>query len=271
MLSCVTMRLMRHIRTCNNAVLPGGRVPLTVDGVGVGWMTPAVADLVGAAAITAGALPALGVRLAAAGLFAWRDEPFDVRATPDGPALGTIDRGALPALGMLAVGAHLNGLVHRSDGPWLWVARRAATKLLDPGKLDHIAAGGVAAGSTPWETLLKEAEEEAEIPPALTATARAAGTIDYTMGRPEGLRRDRLHVYDLDLPASFQPRPADGEVAGFELWPLPEILERLRVSEDFKFNVNLVLIDLVLRRRLVTGDEGRMLRTALPTTLTGCL
>ena len=246
---------MRHIRACNNAVLPGGRVPLSVDGMAVGWMTPAVADLVGAADIAAGSLPALGVRLAAAGLFAWRDEPFDVRAVPDGPVLGTIDRGALPSLGLLAVGAHLNGLVHRPDGPWLWVARRAATKLLDPGKLDHIAAGGVEAGSTPWKTLLKEAEEEAAIPPALTATARAAGWIDYAMDRPEGLRRDRLYVFDLDLPEPFVPRPADGEVEAFELWPLADVLDRVRQTDDFKFNVNLVLIELGRRYGLVPGSQ----------------
>ena len=262
------MTLLRHINACNTAVLPGGRVQLAVDGAAVGWMQPDVAAQVRALGgrgddpvlVEASALPSLGRALASAGIAVWRGEAFDVRADPDGPVLGTIDRGVLPALGLRAVGAHLNGLVQRADGPWLWVARRAATKLLDPGKLDHIAAGGVAAGSSPWETLLKEAEEEAAIPPALCAAAKPAGCIDYSMDRPEGLRRDRLYVYDLDLPEHFQPVPSDGEVAAFELWPLPAVLNRVRRTDDFKFNVSLVLIGLFIRYGLVGSNEAAALR-----------
>ena len=80
--------------------------------------------------------------------------------------LAQLDRGALPSFGVLAVGVHVNGLVRRPDGLHLWVARRAANKALDPGKLDHIVAGGVPAGLTPADTLVKEAEEEASIPSA---------------------------------------------------------------------------------------------------------
>ena len=67
------------------------------------------------------------------------------------------------------------------------------------------------------------------------------------MERPEGLRRDLLHCYDLVLPEDFVPHPQDGEVSGFELWPIEQVLERVRDTEEFKFNVNLVLIDLFLR------------------------
>ena len=64
------------------------------------------------------------------------------------------------------------------------------------------------------------------------------------MERPEGLRRDLLHCYDLDLPEDFVPRAADGEVESFELWPIARVLQTVRDTDDFKFNVNLVLIDL---------------------------
>ena len=265
------MTFIDHIRACNTAVLPGGRVQLVVGDAAVGWMMPDIAARVRALGgvgddpvrVDPAALPDIGRALADAGVAAWRNEAFDVRADPDGLVLATIDRGLLPALGLRAVGAHLNGLVHRVDGPWLWVARRSATKLLDPGKLDNIAAGGVAAGSTPWATLLKEAEEEAGLPPSLTGTARAAGWLDYAMDRPEGLRRDRLYVYDLDLPESFIPEARDGEVEAFELWPMPEVLARVRDGDAFKFNVNLVLIDLFLRLGMVAEAEARALQQAL--------
>ncbi len=264
--------LFRHITACNSAVLPGGRLRFRLDGVPVGWMQPSLAEELrphgaaldaGGVNLPAGRLDAVTRNLADTGHFRWRDEAFDVRATPDGPVLAAIDRGALPAFGIAATGAHLNGLVQRGDDLWLWVARRAANKLLDPGKLDHIAAGGVPAGLTPWQTLVKEAGEEAAIPPDLVEAAQPVAILSYAMDRPEGLRRDCVHCYDLMLPASFVPCPVDGEVESFELWPLSAVLERARDTDDFKFNVNLVLIDLGLRCRLLEGAEAQRLRSAL--------
>ncbi len=252
--------IFRHVAACNNAVLPGDRLLLTVAGQHVGWLDPSLRDPVlaaggmpadGGVALTPEQLHSVSRALADAGRFPWRGEAFDVRATPDGPVLGTIDRGALPGFGIGAVGVHLNGLVRREGEVLLWVARRAANKPLEPGKLDHLVAGGVPAGLSPWQTLEKEAEEEAGLPAALLAPARFVGTIDYAMERREGLRRDRLHCYDVDLPVDFTPEPRDGEVEAFELWPLPDALDRVRHTDEFKFNVNLVLIELFRRHGLL--------------------
>jgi 8-oxo-dGTP pyrophosphatase MutT (NUDIX family) len=236
----------RHIDHCNNATLPGRRTPFYVGGHPAGWVTPEVEALVGNQA-DATALRDIADTLLHAGLYRWRNEAFDVRATPDGPVLGTIDRGALPVLGIQAVGVHLSGLVQRADGLHMWVGRRALDKKLDPGKLDHIVGGGVPAGLSPADTLVKESEEEAGLPASLVAEATQQAVISYAMDRPEGLRRDRLFCYDLAIPESFVPHPVDGEVAGFELWPIGQVFERVRDTDDFKFNVNLVLIDLFQR------------------------
>ncbi len=264
--------LFRHIAACNNAVIPGERLPFQVDQTQVGWVMPGLAAELEDCGATIGwggvNLPAVQLgavtrALSDTGRFRWRHEAFDVRARPDGPVLAQVDRGALPALGIAAEGVHVNGLVERPDGPWMWLGRRAADKLLDPGKLDHIVGGGVSAGLTPSETVVKEAGEEAAIPPALAGSAQAVATLSYAMERPEGLRRDRLHCYDLLLPEDFVPYPRDGEVEAFDLWPLPRVIERVRDTDDFKFNVNLVLIDLGLRSGLIGGTEGRRLRAAL--------
>jgi 8-oxo-dGTP pyrophosphatase MutT (NUDIX family) len=170
----------------------------------------------------------------------------------DGRVLSTIDRGAIPTFGIEATGVHVNGLVRRADGLHVWVARRAMNKLLDPGKLDHLVAGGVPAELSPMECLIKEAAEEAGIPAELAATARHVGEIRYAMERPEGLRRDHLHCYDLDVPEDFVPQATDGEVESFELWPVERVFSAVRDGDDFKFNVNLVLIDL-FRRLGLTG------------------
>ena len=150
--------------------------------------------------------------------FRWRGEAFDVRDDDTGARCWRrIDRGALPLFGIRAEGVHLNGLVRRPTACICGSARRAADKALDPGKLDHIVAGGVPAGLTPQQTLEKEGAEEAAIPPALARQARPVATIAYAMERAEGLRRDMLHCFDLDLPADFVPAPHDDEVA--ELLP----------------------------------------------------
>ena len=142
---------------------------------------------------------------------------------------------------------HANGLVQLADGLHLWVGYRSPHKALDPGKLDHLVAGGIPAGMTPMQTLIKEAGEEAGLSEALAGQAVHRNVIGYAVERPEGLRRDRLHCYDLMLPEDFVPAPHDDEVERFELWPLARVAERVRDTDDFKFNVNLVLIDLFAR------------------------
>jgi 8-oxo-dGTP pyrophosphatase MutT (NUDIX family) len=264
----------RHVRVCNNAELPGTRTRFLIGDQAVGWVPERIVSaLQGVPSIRlsgtglvlddASRLPVIARELADRGLYRWRGEAFDVRAQPDGPVLTQIDRGAVPSFGVQAAGVHVNGLVRRSDGLYLWVARRALDKLLDPGKLDHIVAGGVPAGLGPGETLVKEAAEEASIPPRLAQTAVRVGVITYAMDRPEGLRRDVLYCYDLDLPDDFNPVGADGEVAEFELWPIDRVVEAVRDTDDFKFNVNLVLIDLFLRLGIIPDREAKTLEIAL--------
>ena len=272
--------LYRHIRRCHDAEIPGSRHRLLLGSNQVGWVLPDIADRLAALGAQVGddavrvpeaCLPDTVRALADAGLFRWRDEEFDVRAdlsaawdgAASGPSLARVDRGALPLLGIAAWGAHANGLVRQGDGWRLWVAKRADDRPLDPGKLDHVAAGGVPAGLTPAETLVKEAEEEAGIPSSLSAAARHVGTISYAMEREEGLRRDRIACFDLVLPSGFTPEPHDAEIAHFELWPMSDVLDRVRKTDDFKFNVNLVLIDLFLRTGTVQGDVAERLRAAL--------
>jgi hypothetical protein len=261
---------MRHLRLCRNVSLPGGRLPFRIGDAAVGWLKPDFAIALGRIAglhpgadggITlpldrAAELPAIAEELSAQGLYRLRGEAFDVRVGDETPPITTIDRGAVPPFGITSRGVHCNGLVHRADGLHLWVARRAANKLLDPGKLDHIVAGGISAGMGPEDTLLKEAGEEAAVPLALAAEARQVAKIRYDMERAEGLRRDLLYCYDLDLPEDFMPRPSDGEVEVFELWPIGRAVEAVGDGDSFKFNVSLVLIDLFLRQGLIRPEEG---------------
>lgn len=266
-------KLLGHIAACRTAVLPGARLPLYAGGALIGYLTPenaarlaavepGIAVAVNRVEMGAEMLPRLNELAAAIGIPA-RAENFDVRADAGGPSLGQLDRGALPSFGVIGVGVHLNGLVRRADGVHLWVAKRAANKKLDPGRLDHLVAGGVPAGYTPFEALVKEAEEEAGLPEVMTAHAKQVAVFRYNMERPEGLRRDVLYAYDLELPEDFTPQPMDGEVESFALWPLKHVAEVLMRTDEFKFNVSLVLIDLLLREGFYTGAVAERLRAAL--------
>ena len=185
----------------------------------------------------------------------WRNEFFAVAPRWGVAPHFRLDRGAVPFFGTRSYGVHLNGL-RRDDGRlMLWVGRRAADKKVAPNQLDNIVAGGI-----PWElsvaeTLVKEAQEEADIPALLAGRAMPVGAISYRMETELGMRHDVLFLYDLEIPADFTPRNTDGEIASFMLMPAAEVLERVRAGDEFKFNVNLVIIDFALRHGLVTPRE----------------
>jgi 8-oxo-dGTP pyrophosphatase MutT (NUDIX family) len=273
-----------HIDSCNDMASAPGLVPWRIGSATVGLLTSEMAqrlrslrgafrpngdglDLIAGedAEARSEALNAVAAHLATAGVVKLRREAFDVRAEPDGEVLARLDRGALSPLGVISHGVHVNGRVRRPDGLHLWVGWRSKHKGVAPGKLDNLIAGGIPSRLSPMQTLLKEAAEEASMPPALAAQARLVSRVSYRMADGPGIRRDVLHCFDLDLPDDFVPAPADDEVERFELWPAERVLRTVRETSDVKFNVNLVLIDLFLREGLVDpgSEEGKRLRAGL--------
>jgi|HubBroStandDraft_1064217.scaffolds.fasta_scaffold00299_7 8-oxo-dGTP pyrophosphatase MutT (NUDIX family) len=188
-----------------------------------------------------------------------RGEAFAITEGWLGPLLFELDRGAVPFFGTRSHGVHLNGYRLDGDGLGIWVGIRALDKKVAPGKLDNLVAGGIGAGYDARTTLIKEAGEEAGMTPALACRALPVGALLYRMAVPEGLRDDVLFSYDLEVPADFVPRNTDGEISGFDLMPLAECLRRVRETDDFKFNVNLVLIDFALRHGAIAPEEAEYL------------
>ena len=96
-----------------------------------------------------------------------------------GVALGAppwfeVERAAARYFGVHTHAAHANGLVRESGPLAMWIARRSPVKAIDPGLLDNLVGGGIAAGATVAETVVKEAWEEAGIPASLAAQAGPA-------------------------------------------------------------------------------------------------
>jgi 8-oxo-dGTP pyrophosphatase MutT (NUDIX family) len=189
----------------------------------------------------------------------WRDETFDVAARWGEAPVFRLDRGAVPFFGTRAYGVHLNGYRRKGDELYLWIGRRASNKRIAPNKLDNLVAGGIGNGQGVVDTLLKEAKEEASIPASLCKTATPAGAVSYRMENRLGIRDDVLFVYDLETPADFVPKCNDGEIAEFTLMPAAAVLERVRDTRDFKFNVNLVILDFAVRHGLLRPDDAEYL------------
>ena len=192
----------------------------------------------------------------------WRNEIFDVMPRWGEKPVFRVDRGAVAFFGARAYGVDLNGYRRDRDGLHLWVGRRAPNKRLAPNKLDNLVAGGIGNGYGVAATLAKEAEEEAGMPASLIERAVPVGAITYLMENEIGIRDGVLFVYDLETSAEFTPQNRDGEVVDFELMPAESVIERIRATDDFKFDVNLVFLDFAMRHGLIPIDDPEYLTVA---------
>jgi 8-oxo-dGTP pyrophosphatase MutT (NUDIX family) len=181
-----------------------------------------------------------------------------------------MDRAVAPYFGIRAFGQHVNGYVRRADGLYLWIGRRSESRRVEPGKLDHIVAGGLPWGISLQENLRKECWEEASLPADIANRARPVGVVSYCRDSDRGLKPDTIYCYDLELPDDIAPRCNDDEVESFRLLPAHEVMRIVDSTDDFKLNCNLVIIDFLIRHGLLGPDHPDYLalvhglRVALP-------
>jgi 8-oxo-dGTP pyrophosphatase MutT (NUDIX family) len=193
---------------------------------------------------------------------AWRNEMFAIVPPFGGPPLFTIERGAARYFGLPTYAVHVNGIVDENS-PRMWLARRSPAKAVDPGLLDNLVGGGVAAGYRIFETLVKEAWEEAGIPAALARTARAAGIVHSVKSMFDGLQRETLFVHDLALPGDFVPRNQDGEAVEHRLVELAEAAKTIAATHgpnETTTDASLVVVDYLVRHGHVAADDPAYLR-----------
>jgi isopentenyldiphosphate isomerase len=269
------MSYIDRIEECN-AHDPDHFRPLMVAGTRVGWIDRNFADILAAfdevfhvndaAVVLAPAFDTYAARSAAvAGVVGelmgrgivtgWREESYPVGTGWHATALFEMERAAIPRFGIAAYGVHVNGFVRKDDGIHMWIARRARDKQTYPGELDNMVAGGQPVGIGLMENVIKEAGEEAAVPPDLARGAVAVGCISYRFEAEDGLRPDVMFNFDLELPGDFTPRNNDGEIAGFELMPVAGVMALVADTTEFKFNCNLVNIDFFVRHGLIPPDD----------------
>lgn len=268
------LTFLDRIRECNRRDMSRFR-PFVVDAQRVGWiareLAPTLAEFTGVLEVTpeavqlcaglssfeqrSAALADVLRELAARGVVrGWRDELYPVATSFGAAPKLQMERAAIPLFGVRAYGVHMNGFVRREDGLHMWIARRSRDKPVYPGLLDNLVAGGQPIGVGLFDNLVKECAEEADIPASLSRQARAVGLISYCLEEPDGLSPDVQFCFDLELPRDFVPSNTDGEVDAFYLWPIERVAELVRDTRELKLNVNLVILDFLIRHGLL-GPE----------------
>lgn len=267
---------------CTHASHTGRELPVLpfyVKEHAVGWLRPSFADLlrrwphvfdVSSAYVTLKAQPDTPAGrsealaqvmkdLARDGVVAgWRNEPVSIAPRYGAPELFRIERAATRYFGFVAYAAHLNGFTTKGGMPHVWAARRSAKKHVDPGRLDNLVGGRIAAGMSVDETMRKEAWEEAGIQPALLRDLNCLGAVRTEYSVPEGLHREVMFVHDLWLPEDFAPQNQDGEVSEFRLLPIEEVIQAILVG-DFTLDAGTVMIDGLLRLGAVPPEDAQYL------------
>ncbi|GAB1520197.1 hypothetical protein RhiTH_003270 [Rhizoctonia solani] len=110
-----------------------------------------------------------------------------------------------------------------------------------PGFLDNSVAGGIPVGMSPFESMVKECEEEASLTEDVARKhLKSVGAVSYFFQNSRGnLQPEVEYVYDMLCPSAndpaFVPKPLDGEVESFELMNWEAVIEKMKAGE-FKRN-----------------------------------
>jgi len=266
---------LRHVAALNPE-LPGPIYPWRIDGQVVGWLNAGHAERLHAAGglfeqradglwlspglagfeARSAALAKLVTALAGEGrIHPPMGEYYPVTAGERHQALCRLDRSAASFFGVRAFGQHLNGFVRDGDQLLMWLGRRAQDRLIYPGRLDNLVAGGLPHAVSLANNLAKECHEEAGMSETLARQARPVSVVNYNGASAHGLKPDVLYCYDLELPADFEPVNTDGEVEVFQLLPIAEVARLVRDTDEFKLNCNLVIADFLVRHGHIGPEQ----------------
>ena len=170
-----------------------------------------------------------------------------------------LDRSLVEYLGIRGYGVHLIAyLIGKNKSIRVWVPKRSKKKKIDPNKLDNTVAGGVSAGETIFQALLREGYEEAALKKNVLINAKQFGTINYLWrNKKYTLRRDTLFVFDLKLKKNIIPKNKDGEVRNFKLYDCDQIRKKIVSTNEFKKNCALVLAKFLIYKGLINSKNEK--------------
>ncbi|KAI1780394.1 NUDIX hydrolase domain-like protein [Hypoxylon cercidicola] len=176
-----------------------------------------------------------------------------------------MERFAAALFGITCRGAYITAYTRTDDGTMkLWIPRRAAHLYTGAGMLDGTVAGGIKAGASPLETVIREADEEASLPEDLVRErVRPVGVITYISVTGSDFPGEKglvvpliNYVHDLELPGDVVPKPNDDEVEQFYCMTVEEVQKAL-LNGEFKADSAVVLIEFCIRHGIITADNEK--------------
>nr|XP_040048349.1 thiamin pyrophosphokinase 2 isoform X1 [Gasterosteus aculeatus aculeatus] len=280
-----SQQILQLLRRMNNFYLPGSRrsecLRFEVNGAQVGWVPPHVASVLtrypkvfcpprrGALSLCP-SWDSNETRSAAVDsvlrterqegsltcLKGWRDEKYSVMPKFFDPPLMWMERAATSLFGVKRYGVHVNGYTIGNSGEVsMWLARRSLTKQTYPGLLDNVAAGGIAAGVSIKNTLVKECQEEACIP--ATLAEKACPVANVSSGNAQ--LSTEMKSSQRRVTPTWTRRGCSQKVSLSSIWNFLwtsslEQVKELLATDDFKPNCAMVVLDFLIRHSFIDPD-----------------
>ncbi|KAI0874429.1 thiamine pyrophosphokinase-related protein [Hypoxylon argillaceum] len=189
----------------------------------------------------------------------WRNE-LKPSYGPSGELLFSMERAAVPLLGLVAYGIHMVAYTRPdpNEEPQIWISKRSKKVKIYPGYLDNTVAGGISTGETPYDSLIREAHEEASLPSYLVRRkVKSCGTLSYfhirnaKAGGEVGLLQLDIHfLFEIELPTDVKLALCDDEVEWYQLWTVDQVKDGLAAGQ-FKPNFALVMLDFFIRHGIL--------------------
>jgi len=184
----------------------------------------------------------------------WRNETYDICAQYGQPALFAMERSATCMFGLRQYGVDVNGYIKDdNDQISVWLQKRSVTKPTWPGRWDNFVSGGLSTGYSVRETVIKETNEEANLPLELAEKIQPAGCVSFFFQSERGIFPQTEIVFDLELPKDFVPSNNDGEVDEFCLVPASQLVEKI-CDPQMKTTSCPVTLDFMIRKGILTHD-----------------
>lgn len=196
-----------------------------------------------------------------ASLRKWAGEVFPIYG-PKKELVLSMEGAATPLFGVVRYGVQLLAYQKADAGISVWIARRAKSKKTFPGMLDSTVGGSLPTGESPFECLVREAEEEASFSPSLIRDlAKPCGTLSYinitdqrTGGELGLICPEVQYLYEMQLPENIKPRPGEDDVEEITLLNVEQLKYELATGQ-FTPTHGCVLLDFFIRHGILTAEN----------------
>jgi 8-oxo-dGTP pyrophosphatase MutT (NUDIX family) len=213
------------------------QVITTLQELNIGFkLSPGKLELTASPQELQSTLTLLGTALRQKGLIpGWRNEMHTLYDL-NGLTLCCVERALFKVLGLCSQAIHVHA---ETENGMIWLGVRSPTKHENPGMLDNLTAGGIAANESIAQSITRELQEEAGLEDLsnLSSSIPKTGFIDLNtllrsqvtdeqwhsssirVSRPieMGWHHELMILCHLRMKNSWTPNNQDGEVAGFQL------------------------------------------------------